>query len=51
MRKRKEIENDGTRKEILLLEVLLDIRDLMSPNKNKKRKVNKNGSSHVLKPN
>ena len=29
MRKRQEIEADGTRKDILMLEVLLDIRDLL----------------------
>ncbi len=29
MRTRKEIEKDGTRKDILMLEVLLDIRDLL----------------------
>jgi len=29
MRKRKDIEGDGTRKDILTLEVLLDIRDLL----------------------
>jgi len=29
MRKRKEIEEDGTRKDILTLEVLLDIRELL----------------------
>ena len=31
MRKRKEIEKDGLRKDILTLEVLLDIRDLLTP--------------------
>ena len=30
MRTRKEIEQDGSRKDILTLEVLLDIRDLLS---------------------
>ena len=30
MRKRKEIEKDGTRKDILALEVLLDIRSLLA---------------------
>jgi hypothetical protein len=29
MRKRKEIENSGTKVDILILEVLLDIRDLL----------------------
>ena len=29
MRKRKDIEQDGTRKDILFLEVLLDIRDIL----------------------
>ena len=33
MRKRGEIEKDGTRLEILLLEVLLDIRDLLQEGK------------------
>lgn len=36
MRKRSEIEKDGTRKDILTLEVLLDIRDLLVPKKPKK---------------
>jgi hypothetical protein len=31
MRKRSVIEADGTRKDILVLEVLLDIRDLLAP--------------------
>ena len=31
MRKRKDIEEDGVRKDILTLEVLLDIRDLLKP--------------------
>lgn len=39
MRKRKEIEKDGTRQDILSLEVLLDIRDiLIKETKKKKRK-------------
>jgi len=29
MRKRKDIEKDGTRKEDLIIEVLLDIRDIL----------------------
>ncbi len=29
MRTRKEIEHDGTRKDVLLLEVLLDVRDMI----------------------
>ena len=33
MRSRKEIEADGTRKDILTLEVLLDIRDLLQKQK------------------
>lgn len=37
MRTRKEIELDGTRKDILALEVLLDIRELLSKDKTKKR--------------
>ena len=44
MRKRKEIENDGTVKQNLILEVLLDLRDLMLKQKpkakNKKKEVN-----------
>ncbi len=39
MRSRKEIENDGSRKDILSLEVLLDIRDLLK----KQVKINKSG--------
>jgi len=38
VRKRKEIENDGTRKDILTLEVLLDIRELLTPKKVKREK-------------
>ena len=37
MRKRKDIEKDGTLKDILKLEVLLDIRDLLTPKKPKKK--------------
>ena len=33
MRKRKEIEVDGSRKDILALEVLLDIRELLKKKK------------------
>ena len=35
MRKRSDIEKDGTLKDILKLEVLLDIRDLLTPEKPK----------------
>lgn len=38
MRKRKEIEKDGTRVDILFLEVLLDLRDLMVKQEKKKKK-------------
>ena len=38
MRPRKEIEADGARKDILTLEVLLDIRQLLQEIKRKKRK-------------
>ena len=38
VRKRKEIETDGTRKDILTLEVLLDIRELISKEIKKKTK-------------
>ncbi len=43
MRSRKEIEVDGTRKDILTLEVLLDIRDLLLPinGRIKERKIGK----------
>ena len=37
MRTRKTIESDGTRKDILALEVLLDIRDLLAKKEVKKR--------------
>jgi len=37
MRSRKTIESDGTRKDILALEVLLDIRDLLAKKEVKKR--------------
>ena len=44
MRSRKEIEADGTRKDILTLEVLLDIRALLEKlTKSKKEKKNKGG--------
>ena len=33
MRKRKEVEADGSRKDILALEVLLDIRELLKKKK------------------
>ena len=33
MRKRKDIEQDGTRKDILILEVLLDLREILKPAK------------------
>ena len=38
MRKRQDIEKDGTRVEILLLEVMLDIRELLKKNTPKKSK-------------
>lgn len=38
MRPRKEIELDGTRKDVLALEVLLDIRELLKKDKVKKSK-------------
>ena len=38
MRKRKEILQDGTRKDILSLEVLLDIRDLIIKQIKKKKR-------------
>jgi len=39
MRKRKEIEGDGSRKDIVTLEVLLDIRDLLKKPVKKPRKI------------
>jgi hypothetical protein len=36
MRKRQEIEQDGSRADILSLEVLLDIRDFLNPRKQKR---------------
>ncbi len=38
MRKREVIEKDGSRKDILSLEVLLDIRDLLIKEQKKTRK-------------
>ena len=38
MRKRKDIEGDGTRKDLLTLEVLLDIRELILKAKTKTKK-------------
>jgi len=38
MRTKKEIEKDGTRKDILMLEVLLDIRDLLKKKEKKTKK-------------
>ena len=35
MRKRKDIEKDGTKKDDLILEVLLDIRDMLKKKKSK----------------
>ena len=46
MRPRKQIEKDGTRKDILSLEVLLDIRDLLV--KSTKQKKVKRGDKWVL---
>ena len=39
MRTRKEIEADGSRKDILALEVLLDIRDLLKKKQEKRKKI------------
>jgi len=39
MRKRELIEKDGTRLEILQLEVLLDLRDLLKKNPKKNKKI------------
>lgn len=39
MRKRKDIEKDGKRKEDLTIEVLLDIRDILVKQTKKKRSV------------
>lgn len=47
MRKRKEITGDGSRPEILALEVLLDIRELLV--KASKTKRTKKNSSFTLK--
>jgi hypothetical protein len=41
MRKRTQIEKDGTRKDILQLEVLLDIRDLFIKQNKRKKQVKK----------
>jgi len=38
MRKRKDIEKDGTRPEFLLVEVLLDIRDILVKSTKRKKK-------------
>ena len=43
MRKRKDIEQDGTRKDILILEVLLDIREILKPAKIKEGTPRKRG--------
>jgi len=44
MRTRKEIEKDGTRVDMLSLEVLLDIRDLLKKREKQRRnKVKNNG--------
>ncbi len=37
MRKREEIEKSGTRVDMLMLEILLDIRDLLIPKKKRGR--------------
>lgn len=39
MRSKSEIEQDGTRKDILQLEVLLDIRELLKKATKRKKKV------------
>lgn len=44
MRSKKEIENDGQRKDILQLEVLLDIRELLKKQA-KKKKSSKHGTA------
>jgi len=44
VRKREEIEKDGTRKDILALEVLLDIRDLLKKQAKKKKEIKKRTS-------
>ena len=44
MRKRKEIEQDQTRLEILQLEILLDIRELLMPEKPKRKYTKRKGS-------
>jgi len=41
MRKRKEIEKDGTKKDTLILEVLLDIRELLVKERKRTIKSNK----------
>ena len=41
MRTRKEIESDGARKDVLALEVLLDIRDLLKKQKKTKKESEK----------
>ncbi len=38
-RDRKDIEKDGTRTDILILEVLLDIRDLIKKQNKKEKKI------------
>jgi len=38
MRKRKDIEKDGKLRELLILEVLLDIRDILIKQTKKKKK-------------
>ncbi len=43
MRKRSEIESSGTRTDILILEVLLDIRDLLKEKKPKRKYVRTDG--------
>ena len=43
MRRRKVIEQDAARKDVLILEVLLDIRDLLVKQKPKKEYIKKQG--------
>ncbi|MFA6271386.1 MAG: hypothetical protein WC657_09370 [Candidatus Paceibacterota bacterium] len=41
MRKRKDIEQDGKRTDLLILEVLLDIKDLLANQKPKQKRTRK----------
>ena len=46
MREREEIEKDGTRIDILQLEVLLDLREILKPAKIKEGTLRKRGRPH-----